>query len=351
MLSRSQMNYPAPRLEFLVLKWAVVEKCGHWLKGRHFTAWTDNNPLSYILTKPRLDACEQRWVAKLAAYDFDLKYVLGTRNTVADALSREPFVRSCVSHHLMKEPYIALLDEVGGVVRGTVAGCFPALQQLSSCRGDECGHVWCSLCLTEAQSVLKRFLLCWRLMPAEDCPDCLVLLCHHYSCLGRIPLLSSHRASSWVCRNRMQLWIELCTMWDGTGSLPDRRGQLPCCPLLGGQERAALPAVGVTKLVRHWKKLKVHDGILYKVRKDHRLNKKLLQLIVPDSLKQQVLLGIHDRAGHQGRVRTLSLARERFFWNGMEKDVANYVHRCEVCRRKNTWTGCLCIHSFIHFPG
>ncbi|RXN03966.1 hypothetical protein ROHU_034290 [Labeo rohita] len=123
-LSKSQMNYPAHRLEFLALKWAICDKFSHWLKGRHFTAWSDNNPLTYILTKPRLDACEQRWVAKLAAYDFDLKYVPGTKNFVADTLSRELFVKSCVSHRLLKEPYVSLLDEVNGVVTGTVQDAF-----------------------------------------------------------------------------------------------------------------------------------------------------------------------------------------------------------------------------------
>lgn len=59
-LNKAQKNCPAHRLEFLALKWAVCEKFSHWLKGHVFTAWTDNNPLAHILTKPKLDAYEQR---------------------------------------------------------------------------------------------------------------------------------------------------------------------------------------------------------------------------------------------------------------------------------------------------
>ncbi|KAL2098394.1 hypothetical protein ACEWY4_007601 [Coilia grayii] len=110
-LTKAQSHYPAHRLEFLALKWAVCEKFSHWLKGHAFTAWTDNNPLTHVLTKPKLDACEQRWVAKLAAYDFDLKYVPGPKNTVADSLSREPFAGCTIGERLLNEPYNKLLCE------------------------------------------------------------------------------------------------------------------------------------------------------------------------------------------------------------------------------------------------
>ena len=89
-LNKSESHYPAHKLEFLSLKWAVTEKFQEYLYGKKFTVITDNNPLTYVLTTAKLDATGHRWVAALAAFDFDIHYRPGRNNADADALSRLP---------------------------------------------------------------------------------------------------------------------------------------------------------------------------------------------------------------------------------------------------------------------
>lgn len=59
-MSKSERNYPAHKLEFLALKWALCEKFHDYLYGQNFTVMTDNNPLTYILTTTKLDATGHR---------------------------------------------------------------------------------------------------------------------------------------------------------------------------------------------------------------------------------------------------------------------------------------------------
>lgn len=112
------------RLEFLALKWAVCEKFRHGLKKHTFTVWTENNPQTHILTKPKLEDCEQRWMAKLAAFDFNLKYVPGPENVVADMLSREPFTGHCIGERQLCEPHENLLHESEKLSDGEVQDVF-----------------------------------------------------------------------------------------------------------------------------------------------------------------------------------------------------------------------------------
>ena len=48
------------------------------------------------------------------------------------------------------------------------------------------------------------------------------------------------------------------------------------------------------------------------------------------------MAGCHDDVGHQGRMRTLSLLRERFFWPGMQTEAIQHVLKCTRCLRRKT---------------
>ena len=104
-LTQTERNYPAHKLEFLALKWAVMDRFHEYLYGGKFNVYTDNNPLTYILTSAKLDAGGQRWVASLASYDFGLFYKTGKMNMDADALSHIP--RN--GYHELESPVVKVL--------------------------------------------------------------------------------------------------------------------------------------------------------------------------------------------------------------------------------------------------
>ncbi len=86
---KNDRNYSSMKLELLALKWAVSEKFEGYLLGANFVVVTDNNPICHLKTA-KLGAIEQRWVAQLAVFDFEVKYRPGRHNAAADALSRQP---------------------------------------------------------------------------------------------------------------------------------------------------------------------------------------------------------------------------------------------------------------------
>ena len=108
-LSKTEKNYSAHKLEFLTLKWAVMERFHEYLYGGDFEVYTDNNPLTYVLTKAKLDATGQRWIANLANYNFRICYRSRKSNIDVDALSQIPWDVAQVDH-----------IQVGPIVKSTI---------------------------------------------------------------------------------------------------------------------------------------------------------------------------------------------------------------------------------------
>ena len=93
----------------------------------------------------------------------------------------------------------------------------------------------------------------------------------------------------------------------------------------------------VKALLRIRKSLKLSKDILYrKSYTDNSLLKVLWQLLVPKAYRARALAGCYDDVGHQGRMRTISLLRERFFWPGMQEEATQYVVKCSRCLRRKT---------------
>ena len=79
------------KLEFLALKWAVTEQFrDHLYYAPEFFVYTDNNPLTYVLTSAKLNASGLKWVGELADFNFEIRYPPVMSNTDADSLSRIP---------------------------------------------------------------------------------------------------------------------------------------------------------------------------------------------------------------------------------------------------------------------
>ena len=142
-MNETEQRYHSNKQEFLTLKWAVTEQFHEYLspyrKNRNeFVVRTDNNPLTYIFSSANLDAAGQRWVDRLASYNFSLEYQKGKDNTVADFLSQmnECLPEEEVQEYLNKIPYPGAMAVLNNTITPIEEHAEQGVRLTPDCQGD-----------------------------------------------------------------------------------------------------------------------------------------------------------------------------------------------------------------------
>ena len=256
--------------------WVPGTEMGHHITLQGILAYwpflvrTDNNPLTYIMTTPNLDATGHWWVGALVRFNFQLEYQKGWDNTVVDALS---WITTC----LVPEAVQSILDGVTLGMAHRAEGHDPSVVE-----GDH--NVEKEVHAAAGQVQVKMHMTNWATAQKED------------------PVLKA------------------VLDWLGVQKKTDLRTFL-------GEHASSKEGQMVWRNQQNFMTL---QNALYLHSMPKGENEDLLLFMVPKAHQVATLNGYDQDAGHQGCDLTLSLPQEHFWWPGMPKQMRQSIRACNA---------------------
>ena len=315
-LKKGEKNYHSSKLEFLALKWAVTEQFREYLYYKPFTVRTDNNPLTYILTTPNLDACGHRWVSSLARYTFKIEYLKGTDNKVADVLSR-------IETHLDDDTVKKLLEscpttEIKGSNHKTIPQAEPPVFEDQLPEGED-SALRSKVRKEAVNEVIQRARHLHVPHAEADNPALMERheeierenAIHLANLVATKHVKHNLTGTDWKALQEADPIISQVLKWkklNEANRTKDKKLRDRCT--LEEYLLTVINAFDAKAYGSRQKDLIYQNGLLYMKETATNTTDELLLFIVPANKRQAALDLCHRDAGHQGRDRTYSLLKE-----------------------------------------
>lgn len=305
-LNKAERNYPTIEKELLAIVWSI-KYFRPYLYGRRFIVQTDHKPLVYLfsMTNPSSRLIKFRLI--LEEYDFSVEYVKGSDNVQADALSRII---------LTSNDLIGMNKNIISVLTRAQRKRMSQVDSLQTNTSDD-----------------KR----------TDHPRVVEVLRHPKEFTELRFLTSSEwQSKSKTCDER----------YDNLAF--DKKKLIIYIQPVTRSHRAR--GAFARELSRFCAKIQVDDLYIFRNNNNITLIKELAQDIsnmvpgsgprlcvlkgtirIDDSDTQRVILNDYHMlptSGHAGIRRMSNNIRQRYFWPGLDKDVAEFVKRCDKCQRQ-----------------
>ena len=276
-LNSAQQNYCTTKRELYSIVY-FVQHFKHYLLGRKFILRTDHASLLWLCNFKEPTGILARWISILGAYDYDTVFRPGHLHSNVDTMTRRP-KRPC---------------------------------------------------------------------PYPNCKDCQPNSLEHNMPSGTNTLLNSDEVSPLNTLNEDQSdnsdilpnWLNVWSRED----LKELQHQDPCILEiinLKHQHQQKPPKSEIAQIhkdiqtfVNQWELLKIYRELLYREIEDDTGILRT-QLVAPKEIRDVIFTHLHEQryAAHLGRDRTISAVKRRFYWPGMNDDIAQWCKECQLCSR------------------
>ena len=307
-MNKTERNYCITEKELLAVRY-FIEYFRQYLLGRRFQVRTDHQALVWLfsLREPRSKIA--RWIEILAQYDFSVLYRPGKQHGHSDALSRCETPRDCSCPEADMKPL----------------KCDP-----------------CKKCIKRASDMVldvkfnKPLLSSFTGQPELSSVSHAEEEVRALTCGDQVPSTSNSSkgdvyGGKWECgKSRLDM-------------SKDQQEDPDIGPILSAKKEGIRPQwqemLNKSPATRHywliWDMLQLREGILFRLFTPQNSTEKLVQYVVPRSMRTSVLTQVHDSllSAHLGVKRTKSKTLQHFYWYALKEDVVAYVKGCATCAK------------------